>query len=399
VKRRTFIGAAALVATAATLGATQLTGSASAALTRPGQTAHTPPAEAAPAAHPGTAPAMANYKVVARFSDDMPTGITVSSHGRTFVCFPRLGDNVPFTVAELRDGKPVAYPDAAVNRQDPADLAGHFQSVQSVVVDPEDRLWVLDTGSPQFAGSSYGGPKLVAIDLHTNRIIRTILFPTSVVPADSYINDMRFDLRLGAAGTAFITDAGGPNGIIVVDLATGRSWRRLAGDPSVTPDPGFVSHIDGQDLPNEFGSDGIAVSADGKRLYYSPLSSRRLASVSIDALADPHATDAQVAATVRNLGYKPQADGLESDTKGRLYGGDEEHNTIWRRNPDGTYQTIAQGDDLHWIDTLSVASDRHLYAIVNQFDRQALFHNGQDLRRKPYLLVELPINAGPVRLG
>jgi sugar lactone lactonase YvrE len=220
-----------------------------------------------------------------------------------------------------------------------------------------------------------------------------------VVPADSYINDMRFDLRRGTAGTAFITDAGGPNGIIVVDLASGHSWRRLAGDPSVTPDPGFVSHIDGQDLPNEFGSDGIAVSADGKRLYYSPLSSRRLASVSIDALADPHATNAQVAATVRNLGYKPQADGLESDTKGRLYGGDEEHNTIWRRNPDGTYRTIAQGDDLHWIDTLSVASDRHLYAIVNQFDRQALFHNGQDLRRKPYLLVELPINAGPVRLG
>ncbi|MBM9503063.1 L-dopachrome tautomerase-related protein [Actinacidiphila acididurans] len=395
MKRRAYLGAAALVVTAASLGATQLTGSASAALTRPAAAATTGPATAAPA----DGPTMGQYKVVAQFSDAMPTGITVSQDGRTFVCFPRLGDNVPFTVAELRDGKPVPYPDAEVNRQDPADLAGHFQSVQSVVVDPHDRLWVLDTGSPQFAGSSYGGPKLVAIDLHTNRIVRTILFPTSVVPANSYINDMRFDLRRGAAGMAFITDAGGPNGIIAVDLATGRSWRRLAGDPSTVPDQNFVSILDGQPLPNEFGSDGIAISDDGKRLYYSPLSSRRLASVSLDALADPHATDAQVAATVRNLGYKPMADGLESDTKGRLYGGDEEHNSIWRRNPDGTYQTIAQGDGLHWIDTLSVASDRHLYAIVNQFDRQGIFHNGQDLRRKPYLLVRLPINAGPVRLG
>ena len=60
---------------------------------------------------------------------------------------------------------------------------------------------------------------------------------------------------------------------------------------------------------------------------------------------------------------------LESDDKGRLYGGDLEHNSIWRRNPDGTYRTLAQGADLTWIDTLSVASDRHLYATANQLNR------------------------------
>jgi sugar lactone lactonase YvrE len=246
-------------------------------------------------------------------------------------------------------------------------------------------------------GSSYGGPKLVAVDLRTNRIVRKILFPPTVVPTNSYINDVRFDLRRGRGGMAFITDAGGPMGIIVVDLASGRSWRRLAGDPSVIPDPNFAPVLDGVAIPNEFGSDGIALGADGKRLYYSPLSSRRLASASLDALADPNATDADVAATVDNLGFKPMADGLESDDRGRLYGGDEEHNTIWRRNPDGSYQTLAQGEDLVWIDTLSVAADRHLYATVNQFDRQALFR-GTDLRRKPYLLIRLPIDAGPVRL-
>ena len=117
-----------------------------------------------------------------------------------------------------------------------------------------------------------------------------------------------------------------------------------------------------------------------------------------DALADPDATDAEVAATVEDLGFKPMADGLESDDKGRLYGGDLEHNSIWRRNPDGTYRTLAQGTDLIWVDTLSVASDRHLYATANQLNRMSLFHEGEDLRRKPYLLVRLPIDAGPVRL-
>ncbi|MET8981741.1 L-dopachrome tautomerase-related protein [Streptomyces sp. NPDC004539] len=384
MKRRTF-----LATTAASLAATQLAGPAAAVA-------------------PNGRPTGAQPTVVARFWGPMPTGVTVSRHGRIFVNFPRWGDDVPFTVAEIRGGRPVAYPDAKVNRQDASDLAGHLQSVQSVVVDGADRLWILDTGSPLFAGSSYGGPKLVAVDLHTDRIVRKILFPREVVPSNSYPNDVRFDLRRGAEGMAFITDSGGSNGIIVVDLATGRSWRRLAGHPSALADKQFLPVIegepfmfrpaDGEPTYYEIGSDGIALSADGMRLYYCPMSSRRLYSVATDALADPDATDAEVAATVEDLGFKPMADGLESDDKGRLYGGDLEHNAIWRRDPNGTYRTLAQGPGLVWVDTLSVASDRHLYAIANQVNRQSAFHEGKDLRRKPYLLVRLPIDAGPVRL-
>ena len=43
-----------------------------------------------------------------------------------------------------------------------------FVSVQSVVVDPKDRLWVLDTGSIGFGPTTFGGPKMVGIDLNTN---------------------------------------------------------------------------------------------------------------------------------------------------------------------------------------------------------------------------------------
>ena len=40
---------------------------------------------------------------------------------------------------------------------------------------------------------------------------------------------MRFNLRRGTEDVAFITDSAqkGANGIIVVDLGTGESWRRL----------------------------------------------------------------------------------------------------------------------------------------------------------------------------
>src|SRR6476660_6199567 len=82
---------------------------------------------------------------VAYFDGAMPTGVTVSQkQGRIFVNFPRWGDDVPFTVAEICDGKAIAYPDEAINQTDQNDQAAALVSVQSVVVDPADRLWILD---------------------------------------------------------------------------------------------------------------------------------------------------------------------------------------------------------------------------------------------------------------
>src|SRR5690242_15551804 len=55
-------------------------------------------------------------ETVATFTGPMPTGVTVSRGGRTFVCFPRWADAVEFTVAEIKDGRAVPYPDLETNR-------------------------------------------------------------------------------------------------------------------------------------------------------------------------------------------------------------------------------------------------------------------------------------------
>lgn len=39
------------------------------------------------------------------------TGITVARDGRIFVNFPRWSEDAPVSVAELKDGKPVPFPD------------------------------------------------------------------------------------------------------------------------------------------------------------------------------------------------------------------------------------------------------------------------------------------------
>jgi hypothetical protein len=165
---------------------------------------------------------------VAYFNEAMPTGVTVSQQGRIFVNFPKWGDDVSFTVSEIREGKAKAYPNEALNQTNENDLAAALVSVQSVVVDPADRLWILDTGRPLFKPTQFGGPKLVCVDLSTDEVVKKILFPQDVALPTTYLNDVRFDLRRGSGeGMAFITDSSqkGPNGIIVVDLASGQSWR------------------------------------------------------------------------------------------------------------------------------------------------------------------------------
>ncbi len=49
-------------------------------------------------------------ELVHTFYGPMPTGVTVSQRGRIFVNYPRWGDPITFTVAEIKNGRAVAYP-------------------------------------------------------------------------------------------------------------------------------------------------------------------------------------------------------------------------------------------------------------------------------------------------
>ncbi len=360
------------------------------------------------------APALAQtssprVEVVADLRGAMPTGVTVAPNGRIFLNYPQWGDRPPFTVGELKNGKVTAYPDARVNDVAKGGPAEHFISVQSVVVDAANRLWVLDTAAPGFAAPTAGGAKLVAIDLATDKVVRTLVLGPDVVLPTTYLNDVRFDLRQGEGGVAYITDSSikGPGGIIVVDLASGRAMRRLSGHPTTMPDPGFTPVIEGQTLMNRpaggkptpwlVATDGIAISPDGGTLYYCALSSRHFYSVPTALLRDPAVSDTEIAAAVRDLDPKAPSDGLAEDDAGNIYAGDYENGAV-RRFSDGKWETIARDPRILWPDTLSVGADRNLYFTANQLHRQAGFHQGEDLRRQPYQLLRVAIGHGPVLL-
>src|SRR5436305_11274689 len=120
------------------------------------------------------------------FHDDhfQLTGVSVSKTGRLFVNYPRWSDSYRYAVVEIgKDGSAKPFPDEDWNVWDskPSSAGKHFVCVQSVVVDDSDTLWVLDPAAPLLASVVPGGPKLVAIDLKTNRVSRVIDFGSDVV--------------------------------------------------------------------------------------------------------------------------------------------------------------------------------------------------------------------------
>ena len=176
-----------------------------------------------------------------------------------------------------------------------------------------------------------GGPKLVGIDLATNKVVKTIVFPSNVAYPDSvstaepgsrnrrrerfsrpfvangfqkYLNDLRSDLRkdlssTSGQGVAYITDSSSTSvsGLITVDLGSGSSWRHLTGDPRTRGTQQHLRFIWGEPVygsmgaeqPFQYdstGADGIALSADGSTVYWSVTASRYLYSIPSERLRD-----------------------------------------------------------------------------------------------------------------
>ena len=221
------------------------------------------------------------------------------------------------------------------------------------------------------------------------------MFPPNVAYSDSYLNDIRFDLRSSIPGTSgqgvgYITDSSneGRNGIVVVDLGNGESWRHLDNAPQVSAEPGFLAFIWGEPVyslpmgvngplgPIPTGSDGIALSADGSILYWSAVASRTLYSIPTARLLDRSQTSELMAVqAVVSHGQKGMSDGLETDSNGLIYVGDIEGNgiNIFYAN-NGTMDVLVMDPRIGWPDAFAVGTDGYLYFTVNQLWRTPAYY-------------------------
>ncbi len=358
---------------------------------------------------PANAPAAAGVSLrpepLAQFPDHWPSGIAPARDGRIFLSFPRL-DAVPapFTLAELIDGQAVPFPDELVNTIDPADSGHRFVSVHGIALGPGGRLLALDTGATSLEGGDPKAAKLYVIDLDRNAIVHGIGFPADVVLPTTYLNDLVIDYNRGKAGFAYVSDSGakGPNGIIVVDLDSGKSWRKLSGHDSVRPHQGAgfeIATVDGP-IAAPPGIDGIALSPDGRTLWWTPLGGYELFSIDTDVLADEHANQELVARhVVRYDARNFASDGLDCDREGRVYFTDVTHGTLKRFIPaENRYETLLHGENqMVWPDAVKLGPDRIVYVTDSQVNRMPNFNDGVDRRERPFTLYRAAIDADPAQ--
>lgn len=348
-----------------------------------------PPLRAAEPASPTAAPALTK---VASF-DHQVTGVTVAKDGRIFVNFPRWTEDTAVSVAELKDGALIPFPNAEWNswrnaRKDEVSPGDHWICVQSVVAGPNGNLWVLDPAAPAMGANVKNGPKLVEIDLATNKPARTIAFDTVAAPQGSYLNDVRFSPD---GKTAYLTDSGAKGALLVVDLDSGKARRVLDGDPSTQPDPKVTVTYDGKPLRRpdgrgvEFAADGLALSPDGKTLYWQAIKGKTLYSLPTESLAGGFTTalmpsslaDQSLAGRIETVGENGPADGLIiAKHDGRMYVTSPQDDSIKVRDlsaKGSAVTTLVQDKRLRWPDTFAEGPDGTLYFTTSHIQDSAFY--------------------------
>ncbi|WP_372368696.1 L-dopachrome tautomerase-related protein [Candidatus Uabimicrobium sp. HlEnr_7] len=314
------------------------------------------------------------------------TGIAVSQSGRTFVNYPRWGARTPISVGELqKNGRVIPFPNKNWNGWT-LDLSprNRFVCVQSVYIDNQNFLWVLDPANPKFSGVIKGGPKLLKIDLSSNEILKIYTFNESIVLKNSYLNDVRVDT---INQFAYMTDSG-DGAIVVLDLKTGIS-RRLLDNHASTNAEDVVLEIEGKKWLRggkapQVHSDGIALSPNNEYLYYQALTAKSLYRIRTQVLRDQNIAQETIHKNVQVLGKTGAADGLIFDPHGNLYISSLENNAILRLTPGLRVQYLVQHESISWPDSFSI-SNGQLYFTTAQI------HLGSS-PTNPYRIFKIPIS-------
>ena len=319
---------------------------------------------------------------VAQF-DHQATGVAVTADGRRFVNFPRWTDDAPVSVAEvLLGGALRPYPDARWNswrnaRANELPVGDYFVCVQSIVPDGHGHLWVVDPGAPGNEKILPGAPKLVRIDLATNQVSKVIHVPEDVALQGTYLNYIRFSPD---GRTGYVTDSGTRGAIIVVDLESGKAWRALDGHPSTQIDKGVTVALDGKPLRRadgrqpSFAADGIAISNDGRTLYWQALTGRTLYSIDTALLRHEVGEDRR-AQGVRAVARSQVADGLWMSKAGVLYLTSPTDYSI-KRLQGASLATVLTDRRLRWPDTFSEGPDGRIYVTASHIQDTQWFTPG-----------------------
>ena len=322
-------------------------------------------------------------------------GVATTSDGRVFLPFQRQQPGQGIEVGEWVDGEPKAFPDAAWNDfPRTSDPAHAFVGVNALRIGPDGQLWIVDKGAPGPGQDVLpGGAKVVVVDLKTDAVSKVIPLD-AVTGKKSFVDDIRFN-----GSHAYLTDAGQP-GLIVLDLASGRMWRALDGDKSVTQERILMAEgkplVDPKGKPVVINADQLEVSPDGSTLYYQPCTGP-LYRIGTRWLDYPGLSDDERAQHVGRFADTPSTGGTAIDADGNIYSSDTDRSRILKISPDGKMTTLVSDPRLDWVDAMWIDDAGFLIMPAAQLNRTPAQNHGVDAVQLPTTVYKMQIGAKPVR--
>ena len=318
-----------------------------------------------------------------------PGNIAVSEQGRIFFSFHPEA-RPPVQVAELVDGVPLPYPPKL-----PDELT--YQSVLSLRIDRQNRLWVLDN-----ANHGFGTPRLLAFDLAMDELVHRYDFPREIAGRGSHLNDFQVSpdgrhIYIADASIFAKTPA-----LVVYDVVARSSRRLLDGHESVTPE-NYVPVVQGRTMlifgifAIRPGVDSIALDRRGEWLYFAPVTSNHMYRVRRTDLDDAAQGGTGIADRVERFALKTASDGITTDLEDNVYLSDPDNSAIVVLQPDGRLRTLVKDPKLRWPDGFSFGPGGWLYVTCSAL-HHVIMKSGDHVRANaPYQIYRF--RPGPLGLA
>lgn len=303
--------------------------------------------------------------------------VAVSADGRVFYTIHPESRPSGAKLLEWVGGAPKAFPSKAAQTL--------FETPLGVVVDRQNRLWVIDHGN-----HGTGNAQLLAFDLETGAVVHEHVFDSSVAQLGSVLQDLQID---STGKHVFIADLSffrkNP-GLVVYDVELGKARRVLESDASVSAQSWLIRNPT-KDM-KFFGGlvvfkpsvDGIAIDREDEWVWYGAMAHDTMYRIKVADLLDESLSAGALAARLQAVGPKPLSDGLSTDNDGNLLITDVEHGAVILMTPGGELTTLIQSDRIRWADALSYGPEGWLYVADSAIPDQMLQSKAHMEEKAPY---------------
>ncbi|MFT4112344.1 L-dopachrome tautomerase-related protein [Silvibacterium sp.] len=338
----------------------------------------------------------------------MANQVALTSDNVLFLGLPRYAHDKPTPSLARRqpDGSLVPFPGNSWNDWKPGDDGREaFVYLNSVHIFADDTVWCVDQGSlsanvfgEEYATPRPGAQKVVQLDPRSGAVLRILRFDETILPPGAQMNDLRFH-----GSRMYITDSG-LGGILVHDLATGKTLRRLSGDTVVkaspTQVPAILAHIKGGQTFHPPNSDLIEITADGKWLYWASPTGP-LYRVETRYLNDEALANHELAEHVERVYQNNFSGGCSMDSKGNVYFSETITQHITVLAPSGKTAVLASDPTLVRPDGSFLSRDRRLYIPIKQPVAPGPSEDGKAAAEAPFVTysIALPERFAGIALG